>query len=88
MTGVKEITTKSGLKLQVDENILDDMELFEAVVAMDDGDGTQLPKVVRKVCGDQKQKVYDHCRTETGRVSISAVTGIVGEILDAVKAKN
>ena len=74
--------------LTIDENILDDMELFDAVAELQDGNGMMIPKVVSKVCGDQKKAVYDHCRAEDGRVPVQAVTEIVSEIFEALNAKN
>lgn len=85
---MKEIKTKSGLDLKIDENILDDMELFDAVAELQDGNGMLLPKIVGKVFGEQKKTVYDHCRTEDGRVPVQAVSEIVSEVFDALNGKN
>jgi hypothetical protein len=54
---------------------------------MDSGDGTAIPIVIAKICGPDKKRLYDHVRTETGRVPTQDVTREVTEIIEAVNGK-
>lgn len=76
------ITTTTGFELDFDTANLDDMETFDLIVKVDRGDVTVLPELLdRLFTAEQKAALYDHCRTETGRVPISAVCAEFAEIL-------
>lgn len=73
--------TKSGFAYTLRDGFADDMELLELLVDVDDGKSGALPKVLTKLLGDeQKRKLYDHCRTDDGRVPMSAVADEVAQI--------
>lgn len=75
--------TKTGFKFEFDELKLDDMEFIEMVAGVED-DVTLLPKLLNLVLGkEQKQKLYDHLRTEDGRVPTQAVSDAMEEIFAA-----
>lgn len=79
-------TTKSGFAFDIEpEAIADNMELFEALTDLEAGDRRALVPVCRIVLGDQKPALYEHLRTEDGRVPTSAVMAEIGEILSAIK---
>ena len=79
-----EVTTASGLTLQIDEDALDDYELLEAL-ANQGNDGISTLTVVDHLFGDQKKLVLDHCRGPKGRVSAVKVFEIVGEVLNRLQ---
>ena len=82
---MKKGKTESGFKWEIDENVLDDMELIDAMAASQGEDPTQISTVVTKIFGaDQKKKLYDHVRAEDGRVPISKVADIITEIINAI----
>lgn len=78
-------TTKSGFAFSVPEDVVNDMELFEALCDLDDGDATAVVPVVRRVLGNQKKALYDHLRTDGGRVPVDKVAEEIADILSAVK---
>ena len=78
-------TTKSGFEFSVPEDVVNDMELFEALCDLDDGDATAVVPVVRRVLGSQKKALYDHLRTDAGRVPVDKVAEEIADILSAVK---
>ena len=79
--------TKSGFAYTLRDGFADDMELLELLVEIDDGNASVLPKVLTRLLGeDQKKKLYDHCRTEDGRVPMSAVAEEVAQIFAAQNA--
>lgn len=73
--------TKSGFAYTLRDGFVDDMELLEMLTEMDDGNMSVLPKVLTRMFGDdQKRKLYDHCRTDDGRVPMTAVAEEVAQI--------
>ena len=85
---VKHIVTKTGFEMDIDEEVLDDMELFDAVADLQAGKIMRVAVVVQKLCGDSKEALYDHCRLENGRVPSKAVADEIGAIFEALNAKN
>ena len=85
---MKHIRTRTGFEIDLDDSCLDDMELFEAVADVQGGNNLAIPTVIRKVCGDSKKALYDHCRLENGRVPTQAISDEITEIFEALGAKN
>ena len=57
---MKKGKTESGFKYEIDEKVLDDMELIDAMAASQGDDPTQISTVVVKIFGvDQRKKLYD-----------------------------
>ncbi len=81
---MKKGKTQSGFKFEIDENVLDDMELIDAMAAAQGEDPTQISTVVRKLFGDeQRKRLYDHVR-EDGRVPVSKVADIITEVIESL----
>lgn len=75
--------TKTGFEFEYDEQRLDDMEFIEVAAAVDEN-VTLLPKLLNMVLGEeQKKRLYDHLRTEDGRVPTQAVADAIEEIFGA-----
>ncbi len=85
---MKDVKLKDGFILKIDENVFDDMELVDGLVAMQDGDPTARSRVVSKVFGDQKKDLYNHLRTDSGRVPVAKVDEVFVEVISQLKAKN
>lgn len=82
---MKKGKTTSGFKYEVDENVLDDMELIDAMAAAQGEDPTQISIVVRKVFGmEQKNRLYEHLRTPDGRVPLTDVANIITEVIESL----
>jgi len=62
------ITTASGFEMDVDPDVINDMELIDAVVELEGGDATAYPVVTGKLLGSDKSRLYDHIRDDNGRV--------------------
>lgn len=77
-------TTRSGFSFEVEDDIANDMELFEALYDIDNGDATAVVPVCRRILGDRKKALYDHLR-KNGRVPVEAVIAAIGDIFAAVK---
>jgi hypothetical protein len=71
---MKKIKLDSGITMEVADNAIDDMELFEMLISIDEGNGTAVPKALEKLIGKaQKEKLYDSLRKEDGIVRITDV---------------
>lgn len=82
---MKKGKTTSGFKYEIDEKVLDDMELIDAMAASQGEDPTQISTVVVKIFGeDQRKRLYDHVRTDDGRVPITEVANIITEIIESL----
>ena len=87
---MKEIELDSGLVLSIDEGIMDDMEILDALSDLNEDDGTALSRLCAKLLGkEEKKKVYDHLR-KNGRVKVSEVTKVIMQIFEKLgeKGKN
>ena len=76
--------TKSGFNYHIDENILQDYELLEAI-AETEKNPIFITKVVRMLLGDDTDKLKEHVRDEKGRVSIEKMNVEITEIFEAQK---
>lgn len=78
--------TKSGFEYEIDPEVFDNMELVDALDEADGGNNLAVSRVCLLILGkDQKKKLYDHVRTESGKVPIEAVTNEIVEIISGSK---
>lgn len=79
-----QATTKSGFNFEVSENVGDNMELLELLSEMKEGDYLAMSKVCKMTLGKEgKKALYDHLRTEDGRVPVASVIETIIEIFEA-----
>lgn len=78
-------TTASGFEFDVPDETRNDMELLEALIDLQEGDGVALAQIAKKILGTQKKALYDHLRTEDGRVPIDKVSDEVLEIFRTLR---
>ena len=75
--------TSSGFEYEIDEKNADNMELVDAVSDVTEGDKLAVSRVCRLILGvDQRKRLYEHLRTEDGRVPVEAVTREIFEIFN------
>ena len=86
----KEIKMKSGLVLELDEKVMDNMELVDTLAEASEEDPLAVSKMIRLILGNEKRKLYDSLRTEDGRVPVEAVSNALKEIFESFgeKGKN
>lgn len=88
---MKTITMKSGLELEIRDNLMNDMELLDDLSDLNEGDGYAISRVLSKILApDQKKKLYDHHRNDDGKVPVDAIVDSMKEIFELLgdKGKN
>lgn len=85
---MKQITTKSGFEITVDENAADDFELLEMLSAIDKHSEYTLirPALSRLIGADGFERLTEHVKTD-GRVPITALLVEMGEIVRGFEKK-
>lgn len=90
-----EITTKSGFKLNLDKEVLDDWRIVEAIADADSEDNASLRlkgivTLAKMIFRDQKKAYYTHVsESNGGRVPNSVIKEDVNDIFEQLKeAKN
>ena len=75
--------TKSGFEFEIQDDALNNYELVE-VLADVDTNPLLLPRLVKMLLGeDQKNKLTDHVRTETGTVPLDKISDEIMEIFQS-----
>lgn len=73
---------ENGFEFTIDDRILDDMELVDAMAEAEGENPLKFSTVILKVLGkEQRDRLYDILRNEDGRVPIEAVSDAITEIL-------
>lgn len=82
---MKHIKLENGFELDLEDDVLDNMELVDALAEMkSDEDPIAVSKVITLLLGkDTKKALYDFVRTESGRVPVAEVSKMVTEIFGA-----
>ena len=85
---MKHVKTSAGFEADIDEAVFNDMELFDAIVELDQGNSLALSRVTEKILGKNKAGLYEALRNENGRVPVNAVSEQIREIMLQVGEKN
>lgn len=79
---IKTVTTKSGFTVSVETDKIDNMEFMDVLVKLQTDD-LQLPRAVDMILDpNDKARLYDHVRTEDGRVPILKFAAEFNEVMD------
>ncbi len=86
------VKTSCGFEMDVDPDMFNDMELFDAVADADSGDENRivsgLSTVVSKILGSKKKELFDLLRNENGRVPLDSIKSQIKEIMALAAPKN
>lgn len=75
--------TSTGFEFDIEYERLDDMELVDIMAEIDENP-LLMPKLCKMLLGEeQKKRLYDHLRSEDGRVPIEATTNAIQEIFNS-----
>lgn len=81
-------TTTSGFEFVIDETRLDDMEFIDALAEAEEN-ALSISKVVKLLLDpNTKARLYDHIRTEDGRVPVEAMGREVADIFKVASESN
>ena len=86
LQGLRAITV-AGVQLTVDPTIFDDFELLESLAEIQRGDILALPTVFRAVTGDQAPALLNSIRRGDGRVTATAATELLVQIMSELAPK-
>ena len=86
---MKEIKIECGFACEIQENVLDNMELLELLVDVEEGRPAALIPSLDMILGKEKRKeLYDHLRTDDGRVPVKDTSRALAQIIKAAGRKN
>ena len=75
--------TSTGFEFDIEDERLDDMELVDIMAEIDENP-LLMPKLCKMLLGEEhKKRLYDHLRSEDGRVPIEATTNAIQEIFNS-----
>lgn len=82
--------TSTGFKFELEDDVLDDYELLEALHKVDNGSEGHIVDVVDMLLGEeQKKRLKEHIKMTNKRVSASQMMAEVADIFNATqKGKN
>ena len=73
---------ENGFEYEVDENVLDDMEMLDALAEAQGEDPLKITVVSKKLLGEeQRKRLYDHLRNDEGRVPVEAAAQAITDIM-------
>lgn len=74
--------TAAGKTWTVSNDAMDDFELLDDLGQLEDGNAARLPRIMRRLLGDDYKAALDTIRDEdSGKVRIEAAGEFIGEIL-------
>lgn len=80
---IKKGVTASGFEFEIDDAVINDMELIDAIADSMDDNPLAFSKVCAKLLGsEQRKKLYDHVR-ENGRVPLEKISTEIIDIFNA-----
>lgn len=79
---IKKGKLENGFEYEVDVNVLDDMEMLDALAEAQEEEPLKINVVSKKLLGkDQRKRLYDHLRNEDGRVPVEAAVQAITDIM-------
>lgn len=82
--GAAKTVTVSGVKVTVSADALDDFELLDDLASLQDGNGSRLPAILRRLVGDEYKRVLDDLRAENGRVTVVRASEFITELFKEI----
>lgn len=80
---MKQINLKCGFMCELPDNVMDNMELVDALAEGDENNPLVVSRICRIIYGDEVRKeLYEHLRTGDGRVPVASVAEVVKETFE------
>lgn len=85
---MKQIETNSGFSVEVNASAADDLEFLDLICELDDGNPRAYRGILDKLMSkDDQKRLFDHVRTDDGRVPVSAITVELTDIINGIGKK-
>jgi hypothetical protein len=82
---MKKGKLSNGFEYEIDENVLDDMELIDAMEQSQGDDPLKVSKVITMVLGkEQRKSFYDSIRNEDKRVPVEKAVELFTELIESL----
>lgn len=75
--------TKSGFEFKLEDNVLDDYELIEALGELDENP-LKISKVIDLLFGNRKNEVKEFIKRQKGYVSTKEMSNLITEVFSTV----
>lgn len=86
---MKHIKTATGFECDIDENVMNDMEVVDALADLQNNENPlAYSTFTRKLLGENRKALYDHVRNKKGRVPLDAIGNEIASIITALNEKN
>lgn len=80
---MRQIELKCGFTCELPDDVMDNMELVDALAEGEDNNPLVISHICRVLYGDKvRRELYDHLRTEDGRVPVASITEAVKETFE------
>lgn len=80
--------TSSGFTFELDDNVMDNMELVDQLSELNSENPYAISKIIMLLLGEgQRKALYDHLRTEDGRVPVMQAAKEINDIFNAAGSK-
>lgn len=81
---MKKVKLEDGFEVTINDSAFDDMEFVDLIAECEDKPYL-IGKLVEKMTGkDGKKAIYDHFRTEDGRVPVESISGVIEQIFNSL----
>lgn len=75
--------TKTGFEFEINENAFNDMEVLDALSALNKGEVFAISDLCNKLFGnEQKKRLYDHIREEDGRIPLEKFSDELKDVME------
>lgn len=82
--GSDRVVIVDGKEWTVPESALDDFELLDDLGELENGNAARLPRVMRRLLGDDYKRALDGLRDDDGRVRIGPASDFVRSLLEGL----
>lgn len=73
--------TESGFEFKIEQEAFDDWELYEDLGEFSEGNSLKLPKIARRLLGEEQyEKLKEHCRKD-GRITTTDMGNEINEMI-------
>ncbi len=73
-----------GIKVTIDKKVLDDIELIDWMDEVAEGNALKVPKILKRILGNQYKKVYDQMRNRRGVVTATRAAEFFTKLIEGI----